>query len=139
MQRVEVSPRVDVGARARDVVDPHEVEAPDEPAHARPAERAALRDDEPDGFPSWQEFVADTDPTNALSFPRIAYLAAESTNAPVVTWLASTGRAYQVHFSDAFPGGPWVTQQVSIGIGEWTDTNPPLPPWRVYRLAPLRP
>ena len=100
---------------------------------------AALRDDEPDGFPSWQEFVADTDPTNALSFPRIAYLAAESTNAPVVTWLASTGRAYQVHFSDAFPGGPWVTQQVSIGIGEWTDTNPPLPPWRVYRLAPLRP
>ena len=100
---------------------------------------AALADDEPDGFPSWQEFVADTDPTNALSYPRIASIAAEGTNSPVVTWPASTGRAYQVHFSDAFPGGPWTTQRVSLGIGEWADTNPPLPPWRVYRLAPLRP
>jgi probable HAF family extracellular repeat protein len=100
---------------------------------------AALADDEPDGFPTWQEFVADTIPTNALSYPRIAFIAAESTNAPVVTWLASTGRAYQVHFSDDFPGGTWATQQLPIGTGEWADTNPPLPPWRVYRLAPLRP
>ena len=100
---------------------------------------AALRDDEPDGFPSWQEYVADTDPTNALSYPRIASIAAEGTNAPVVAWLASTGRAYQVHFSDAFPAGPWATQELSIGVGAWADTNPPLPPWRVYRLAPLRP
>ncbi len=100
---------------------------------------AALADDEPDGFPTGQEFVADTIPTNALSYPRIASIFAEGTNAPVVTWLASTGRAYQVHFSDDFPGGAWATQQVPIGTGEWTDTNPPLPPWRVYRLAPLRP
>ncbi len=100
---------------------------------------AALADDEPDGFPTWQEYVADTIPTNELSYPRIASIAAEGTNAPVVAWLASTGRAYQVHFSDAFPAGPWATQELSIGVGEWADTNPPLPPWRVYRLAPLRP
>ena len=100
---------------------------------------AALADDEPDGFPTWQEFVADTIPTNALSYPRIASILAEGTNAPIVAWLASTGRAYQVHFSDDFPGGTWSTQQLPMGAGEWTDTNPPLPPWRVYRLAPLRP
>ena len=100
---------------------------------------AALADDEPDGFPTWQEFVADTIPTNALSYPRIVSILAEGTNAPVVAWLASTGRAYQVHFSDGFPGGTWSTQQLPMGTGEWTDTNPPLPPWRVYRLAPLRP
>ena len=100
---------------------------------------AALADDEPDGFPTWQEYVADTDPTNGWSYPRITFIAAEGTNEPVLTWLASTGRAYQVHFSDDFPGGSWMTQQLSIGIGTWTDTNPPLPPWRVYRLAPLRP
>ena len=100
---------------------------------------AALADDEPDGFPTWQEFVADTIPTNALSYPRIASILAEGTNAPIVAWLASTGRAYQVHFSDDFPGGTWATQQLPMGTGEWTDTHPPRPPWRVYRLAPLRP
>ena len=100
---------------------------------------AALADDEPDGFPTWQEYVADTIPTNGLSYPRIAFIAAEGTNAPVVTWPASTGRAYRIHFSDAFPGGSWITQRVSMGIGAWADTNPPLPPWRVYRLEPLRP
>ena len=41
--------------------------------------------------------------------------------------------------SDDFPGGTWATQQLPMGTGEWTDTHPPRPPWRVYRLAPLRP
>ena len=100
---------------------------------------AALRDDEPDGFPSWQEYVADTDPTNFASRLRIVSIAAEDTNFPVVTWPASTGRVYQIHRADDLADGPWITQQLFLGAGDWTDTNPPAPDHRFYRVAPLRP
>ncbi len=100
---------------------------------------AALRDEEPDGFPTWQEFVADTDPKDPTSRPHIVSILAEETNYPVITWLASTGRVYQIHFADALLGSPWFTQQLFLGTGEWTDTNPPPPANRYYRIAPLRP
>ena len=100
---------------------------------------AALRDDEPDGFPTWQEYVADTDPTNFASRLRIVSIAAEDTNFPVVTWPASTGRVYQIHRADDLGDGPWITQQLFLGAGDWTDTNPPAPDHRFYRVAPLRP
>ena len=105
----------------------------------RDFDAAALRDDEPDGFPSWQEYVADTDPTNAASYPRVASIAREGANPPVIAWPASTGRVYQIHRADDFPDGPWITQQLFLGAAEWTDTNPPPAARRYYRIAPLRP
>lgn len=99
---------------------------------------AALADDEPDGFPTWQEYVADTDPTNALSYPRIDWIEAVGTNPPRILWPASSNRVYQIHWADGDPTAPWSTQQLFLGAAEWTDTNAP-PPIRLYRIAPLRP
>lgn len=99
---------------------------------------AALADDEPDGFPTWQEYVADTNPTNALSYPRIDWIEAEGTNPPRILWPASSNRVYQVHWADGDPTAPWSTQQLFLGAAEWTDTNAPHP-IRLYRIAPLRP
>ena len=99
---------------------------------------AALADDEPDGFPAWQEYVADTDPTNALSYPRIDWIEAEGTNPPRILWPASSNRVYQIHWADGDPTAPWSTQQLFLGAAEWTDTNAPHP-IRLYRIAPLRP
>ena len=98
---------------------------------------AAQLDFEPDGFATWQEYVADTDPRDATSFLRITNVVAGETD-PVVYWPASTGRAYQVHFCDGMAESLWNTQQLARGIGVWTDTNLP-PARRLYRVAPLRP
>jgi probable HAF family extracellular repeat protein len=99
---------------------------------------AALADDEPDGFPTWQEYVADTDPTNALSYPRIAWIETEGSNPPRILWPASSNRVYQIHWADGNPTAPWATQQLFLGAAEWTDTNAPSA-IRLYRIAPLRP
>ena len=100
---------------------------------------AALRDDEPDGFPTWQEYVADTDPKDPGSYPKIDFIVAAEFQFPVITWSASTGRIYEVHFADDLGAGAWMTQQLLLGVGDWTDTNPPPATRRVYRIAPLRP
>ncbi len=100
---------------------------------------AALRDDEPDGFPTWQEYVADTDPKDPGSYPRIDSIIAAEFQFPVITWSASTGRIYEVHFADDLGAGAWMTQQLLLGVGDWTDTNPPPATRRIYRIAPLRP
>ena len=99
---------------------------------------AALADAEPDGFPTWQEFVADTDPANPLSFPSIAWIETLGTNPPLVQWSASSNRAYQIHWTDGGPDAAWSTQQLFLGASEWSDPNPS-PSMRLYRIAPLRP
>jgi len=100
---------------------------------------AATNDAEPDGYFTWQEYVADTDPTNAASRPQLAYLETWQTNAPVLTWPFSTGRLYQIHYCEDLVLGAWITQQLALGVGEWTDTNAPPATGRHYRLAPQLP
>lgn len=99
---------------------------------------AAETNDEPDGFPAWQEYIADTDPTNAASYPHISAIARDGTN-PVIAWPASSNRVYQIHHIEDLLDTPWITQQLSLGTGEWTDTNPPPATSRYYRLAPRLP
>ncbi|HAL92599.1 MAG TPA: hypothetical protein DCM68_06200 [Verrucomicrobia bacterium] len=99
---------------------------------------AAETNDEPDGFPAWQEYIADTDPTNAASYPRVASIATDGTN-PVVAWPASSNRVYQIHHLEDLIADSWITQQLSLGTGEWTDTNPPPATSRYYRIAPRLP
>ena len=100
---------------------------------------AALDDAEPDGFPTWQEYVADTDPTNEVSFPRMAFVATWQTNAPVLTWPFSTGRLYSIQWCDDIVGGEWTGLPLGLGVGAWTDTNPPPATGRWYRIAPQVP
>lgn len=101
-------------------------------------DEAATRDAEPDGFFTWQEYIADTDPTNAASHPRVGSIATDGP-APVLAWPFSTGRIYQIHRADDLVVGPWITQELSLGSGEWTDTNPPPAGRRFYRIAPRLP
>ena len=100
---------------------------------------AATRDAEPDGFFTWQEYIADTDPTNAASFPRLDLITTFGTNFPILDWTASSGRRYQVHRCDDLVDAVWLTQEVGLGTATWTDTNPPPPTNRYYRLAPRLP
>jgi uncharacterized protein (TIGR03790 family) len=99
---------------------------------------AALADAEPDGYFTWQEYIADTDPKNSNSFPRVAFIAADGTE-PHITWPASTGRLYQIHRADDLRDGPWITQELFLGTGAWIDTNPPPATNRYYRIAPQLP
>ncbi len=100
---------------------------------------AATNDDEPDGFPAWQEYIADTDPTDSNSFPKMTFIETWQTNPPILTWPFSTGRIYQIHYCDDLVIGDWITQQLSLGAGEWTDTNVPPATNRYYRIAPSLP
>jgi uncharacterized protein (TIGR03790 family) len=100
---------------------------------------AAWTDAEPDGFFTWQEYVADTDPTNAVSQPLMAFVETFQTNAPILTWPFSTGRLYSIQWSDDVVVGQWTGQALGLGVGEWTDTNPPPATSRWYRIAPQIP
>ena len=101
-------------------------------------ENAALADTDNDGVPAWQEYLADTDPTDADSFPWLEFLDVLQ-DPPVLTWPASPARAYQIHYADDLFNGPWVTQQLLQGASEWADTNPPPATNRFYRLFPHLP
>lgn len=101
---------------------------------------AAWEDPEPDGFFTWQEYLADTDPTNAVSFPRMAFVETYQTNFPILTWPFSTGRLYSVQWCDDILGDQqWLIEPLGLGIGAWTDTNPPPATNRYYRIAPSIP
>ena len=102
---------------------------------------AALADHEPDGVPTWQEYVADTDPRDSNSYLRITSIQAEGSNAPVIQWRASTSRVYQIHHRPLGTAeGPWFTQQLFRGTDTWIDdTHSPPPPRQMYSVAPLRP
>lgn len=93
-------------------------------------------DDEGDGVPAWAEYVADTDPTNAQSFFRIAAVS----NSPSDTvYFASSARRYYTLQRCADPSdGLWsnTVDQTDIpgtgGTASLCDTNPA--PHSVYRV-----
>ncbi len=99
---------------------------------------AALADVDEDRYPAWQEYVADTDPNDSNSYPRITSIHVEDDQPPVVAWPASPNRVYQIHWANGEPTEAWITQQLFRGAAIWTDTNEP-PAMRIYRIAPLRP
>jgi len=100
---------------------------------------AATTDAEPDGFPTWQEYIGDTDPTNAVSYPQMSLIETYQTNYPILTWPASTGRIYHIQRCDDLEDGDWTNQILSLGSDTWTDTNPPPPTNRYYRISPHLP
>jgi hypothetical protein len=73
-------------------------------APGNPADRDGDLDG--DGQSNWAEYVAGTDPTNALSYLRVERL----TDVPGVArieFLAVSNRTYTVEYADDLPAGPW--------------------------------
>lgn len=96
-------------------------------------ELAALADPDEDGFLNWQEYHADTNPTNALSylFNTISIAAF-----PMVDWFASSNCIYGVSYTDNLASNTWSSLSNNIpGMGaviSVQDTNNV--PARCYRV-----
>src|SRR6185295_12106470 len=89
---------------------------------------ADFSDPDQDGVNNWQEWVAGTNPTNALSVFRIS--SATSTDNPagyVVTWDGQSTRVYYVQRSVNLTQPGFTTVQDNIagqsGTMSYTDTN----------------
>jgi hypothetical protein len=104
--------------------------------YALPTNDAGAHSDEGDGVPAWQEYVADTDPTNAASNFRIT----GATNLPpwTVYFDSSSNRTYTLSWCSNLADGTWsnVTGQESRkGVGgpdQMQDSN--ASPGQFYRL-----
>jgi len=98
-------------------------------------------DSDEDGYSNRQEHIADTIPVNpggSNSYPRVGLVATGSSD-PVVTWPASTARLYQIQHADDLVLSNWIPHELPLGADTWTDTNPPPPTNRYYRISPRLP
>ena len=102
---------------------------------------AALADPDTDGYPTWQEYIADTDPNDPQSHPRLTHidLLTDPATRPILLWPASTARTYTIEYTDDLLTGTWTPQHLNLGASQWTDTNPPPHTNRFYRLSPRLP
>jgi hypothetical protein len=99
---------------------------------------AELTDVDKDGYTAWQEYVADTDPTNAASRFRIV---AVSNLPPWRVYFegSSTGRQYTIHWTTNLVSAAWTNDpgQPPVwghgGVDALTDTNTSAKA-RFYRL-----
>lgn len=95
--------------------------------YALPTNDADALYDEGDGVPAWQEYVADTDPTNAASYFRITGV----TNLPpwTIYFDSSSDRAYTLIWCSNLVDGTWsnvMGQESRKGVGgpdQMQDTN----------------
>ncbi len=95
----------------------------------------ALKDADEDGMAAWEEYLADTNPTNSQSVFEV--LALQGGAGRAITFFSSTARVYTVDFTtNAQPGGAWqpLAAEQPGGYGQTTlvDTNPA--PIRIYRV-----
>jgi hypothetical protein len=85
--------------------------------------------DEGDGFPAWEEYVADTDPNDEASYLRIVAISNAPSATDVAFWPASTQRYYTLTRREDLQTGSWsdVAGQVSVpgsgGLQTMRDTN----------------
>jgi hypothetical protein len=95
-------------------------------------------DTDHDGLNNWQEWMAGTDPTNALSALRLAPPVITPTNV-TLTWTSVTNRTYTLEQATNLGGAPAFSVLRSNLVGlpgttSWTDTNAPVSSPRFYRL-----
>jgi hypothetical protein len=99
-------------------------------------------DSDGDGFTNWQEWFADTVPTNARSLLRMEGITSEPEAGGFrVRWQSVTGKRYWVESCTNLAGSPPFTPFVSNiwgevgGITEIHDTRPLEGPARFYRVG----
>jgi hypothetical protein len=98
-------------------------------------------DSDGDGMNNWQEWIAGTDPTNALSVLRM--LSATNTHpGAAVSWQSVNTRSYFLQRAGA-PGGPFITVATNIagltGTTTYADTNATGAGPFFYRVGVKRP
>jgi hypothetical protein len=85
-------------------------------------------DDDPDGdgFTNWQEYVADTDPTDPNSCLRISGLQAGAGGIEI-HWQGGIAATQYLQRADALAAGSWINILTNV---------PPTPIWNVYTDSP---
>ena len=95
-------------------------------------------DTDHDGHNNWQEWMAGTNPTNALSLLWLAAPLLTPTNV-TLTWTSVTNRTYTLEQATNLGGAPVFSVLRSNlsglpGTTSWTDTNAPVSSPRFYQL-----
>ena len=95
-------------------------------------------DTDHDGHNNWQEWMAGTNPTNALSVLRLASPVITPTHV-TLTWTSVTNRTYTLEQTTNLGGAPAFSVLRSNlaglpGTTSWTDTNAPVSSPRFYQL-----
>jgi hypothetical protein len=100
---------------------------------------AALSDTDGDGALAWQEYGADTDPTNAQSWLRVTDLQPDGSNRLHVYWSSRSTRTYSVLMATNLAAGWTVPPRTSnvpgsiSGTSHFEDRTPPAGPAH-YRI-----
>lgn len=97
-------------------------------------------DADADGFSNWKEYVAGTDPTNALSYLKINTLT-PGPGPATLEFLAVSNRSYTLEYTESLGAGPWLRLADIIVRTNSRLENIPAPsatPNRFYRLVTPR-
>ncbi|MGO8700498.1 MAG: hypothetical protein ACLQVY_22645 [Limisphaerales bacterium] len=72
-----------------------------------------------DGMPNWQEYLAGTNPTNALSKLQLSTSSfiTNGTAGVAFTWLTAPGKSYTLQSSPALTGANWTEINTNVGDG----------------------
>jgi len=79
-----------------------------------------------DGSLNWQEYVAGTNPTNALSRLQFSSidLSANKTGPATLSWLTAPGKTYLLQSTPALGSGNWSVINTSVGDGNIYQFSP---------------
>jgi hypothetical protein len=115
-----------------------------EAASGFPTNSAANATDDPDGdtLANWQEYIAGTDPTNAMSYLKVEHLLT-TPESRQVQFTAISNRTYSVVYKNALENSDWSElASFAARVTNRTETAidlSPLPPQRLYRvMTPAR-
>ena len=112
---------------------------PDVWENAYPSAGDRNGDADGDGASNWAEYIAGTDPTNALSYLKVELTTAS--NLATVRFFALSNKTYTIQFTDSLNTNPWLKfidlpARVSNRVESVRDPN--WRPSRYYRLATPR-
>ena len=101
-----------------------------------------FEDTDNDEFTNWEEWLAQTDPTDSNSFFRVGFSPTSSVSQAGITlsWPSITGRTYEISVSTNLLSNPGFTilQTAIPGQPDYTthtDTNQNTDPLRIYRVS----
>jgi hypothetical protein len=99
-------------------------------------------DSDGDGMLNWQEYIAGTDPTDAISYLRVDSILVKNGAGAALSFWARSNRTYAVEYTDALETGEWSTLgdiPAQTLDREESLTDPGFHSGRFYRLVtPVR-